>query len=124
MRTNWEKVVESCLTHLTAHGFTVQYSTNPEEPHNKFESDSLASHAENICCCDEGRARVTGSLPDERYTLYFVLGNAPHEVVCDYAYSSKPELSRAHDWFAAVLSAWSDWAEEQGDEYWAVTKED
>lgn len=80
MQYNWKPVIDSLLTILCKHGYTVKDVDNGEE---LTRPTTQAAAVAEIAATDESHVWVvlTGSL--KMYHLYLVLGNEPHELVAD-----------------------------------------
>lgn len=105
MPKNDKTAIYLILSGLKSKGYTlvsvVQDTWNPDE----VALASTAEEATNLMCeVDEGFVRIdlpgtpldlTGKTSDAY--IYFVLGNSPEEVACDYTTNLDPDLSSITD---------------------------
>lgn len=92
MVCDWEKVVESLISFLTADGIECYAADNGEDDEYTQSTDPKVL-AEKCCECDQGWLKVRKD--GVSINLWLVLGNAPSEIVSDWSYKSGED----HSWF-------------------------
>jgi hypothetical protein len=78
---DYKPEARSLIKRLQDLGFTIRSGDNGEE-RCKFDGN-LDGFLRNLLACDEGHLYVSNRA-GRKLTLFFVLGNSPGELICDY----------------------------------------
>ena len=81
-KTNWNPVIKSFFKHAAKAGFSIVAVDNGDG--NEVPQD-INDAVEEVVATDESRVMLSHPAITDRWLgVFIVLGNAPHETICDY----------------------------------------
>ena|SRR3982751_2756956 len=98
--SNDREAVTLILQGLEAEGwntYMVQDDTYDRDPANNSKVDNVAQAVDLVMGVDEAFVYLLRKDDGRQGYIYFVLGNEPEEVACDYTTNLDPELNNITD---------------------------
>lgn len=99
MKNNWKPVIQSFIFSMIKAGFRPSVTDNGD---GDVSTPTIQAMVEEINATDESHAVFTKD--GAKYCAFIVLGNSPHELVCDYTYRESEGAKQ----FDSAIIAWSE----------------